>query len=153
MESGPLKALAELVGRCTGEYSGDARHDVLHAIFSNGLQASRYSSQFGQHGGCRSEAHARARRTACSFGSSTEIVSSASLHSRRSTSGNTAVVQGRWTSSARKAARLSSCAMDRSMRAGGSCDMIRGGWAERSCEFIQHRRRWQAWTMRRRVMT
>ena len=94
MELCPLKALAELVGRRTGEYSGNARHDILHAIFSNTPQASRYSSQFGQRGGCRSEADARARRTACSFGSSTEIVSSASLHSLRSTSGKTAVVQG-----------------------------------------------------------
>lgn len=65
-----------------------------------------------------------ARRTARSFGSSTEIVSSASLQSRRSERGRRGVVgQGCWTSSVRKASRLSSWAMDRSMTTGDPFDM------------------------------
>lgn len=86
-----------------------------------------------------------ARRTARSFGSSTEIVSRASLQSRRSERGRRGVVvQGCWTSWVRKASRLSSWAMDRSMRTGDPFDMTVGKRRGRcGCKFIQLSSRWQ----------
>jgi len=65
------------------------------------LNASAQSSQLAHPGDCRAGGDSCARRTARSFGSNTEIVSRASLQSRRSEKGRRVVVHGCWTSSVR----------------------------------------------------
>jgi hypothetical protein len=108
------------IGNGAGYSHGEQGSRVLTYL---GRYVADYSSQLRQRGGRTAIVNVSERCTARSFGSSTEIVSRASLQSRRSERGRTVVVHGCWISSARKAARLSSCVMDRSMTAGDSFDM------------------------------